>query len=458
VERVLRTTELTRKEGLVKERALQALGSGSPTEGYTVMVSSPRRSMRSLKTMAVGLALALLSALYAVIVVFQKAFSESAWPISWWDALVFVAGFVIFGLGLDKFLSIDTGHYAKAGIFDSVLVFDGKRHWFNQKLSSLVYTGPMNANIVVSHKVHHIGKGKDMDVCFVWSVPVRVIANEILNFYKLGVEAAWLNVVNNFEQVCRQNIPAGDYDAIMAADLPKNKAWQAEVNTALSAVMGGNLLCFASPPILVDVRPPEYLRQEEEKARQERQVKEQKIADLRTAFTARRNMAQVAGDFAQIRKEIKEAFSSYTIIDEEIGLTDKAEEDFLEAAKQRAAEARERVREAAKAPVRALLTGVKDADPELDELLKLDPLKLAYFIEAQRIASGNTRGPAPLISLADAIREHRQTTLPDQDDQPRKLVFFMPPDEAEEEAEASPAGGPDQHKEELGRVPLASAG
>lgn len=462
-QQALRTTELGTQTGLVKEAALQALG-GSAAGGYTLMVTAPRRSQMAIKCAGLGALLVIASVAYLVIMAINKFWGSNTWDFHWGvDAMFFVAGLAVFGIGVYRFLSIEMGSHI-AAIFDSAVSRVGKASWLNQTLSSLIYTGQVEANVVVRYPVHHKAKGKNVDLDFVFFF--RLQAKDLLSLFKIGVEAAWLSMVTKFSELVNKAVAVteGDYEAVMAAKLPENAGWVDELSKAFAATQAGSPLAFLSLG-LVDVRPPEFLRHEEEKAMLDRVAEEKRILDKRKAFGARRSLVtsdstelpSITGDhFDQIVADIKAAALPSAVIDEEVRLTEKAKAVFLQESVRRAAEARERVRAAAQGPVKAFLLGLDDADADLDELCRRfhnNPTKVLLFLESQRLAAGSSRTPSlsnMLVQFADPSR----MMLPPDGEHGISLRFA----EDTDEPAGSGKNGQVGEKEGLGTVPLEARG
>lgn len=466
MEKNLRTTELKRQDGLVKEAALKALG-GSAAGGYTLLVTSPRRSLIALKSMGVGLFLTLAALVHSLVVLIQRGFvenAEKAWIFHWgWDGIALAAGLVSLVVGAKKFLTIELGQEA-AAIFDGAVLRTGPASWFTV-LSALVYTRLIETNIVVRQPVRHAGKDKPVELDFVFYARWQVA--DALKLYQQGVEAVWLLATTHLSAICTQFLPDGDYEAVMARDLQEDQEWQGSVTEALRLVLDQSPLRLSSLT-LADVRPPEYLRQEEEKARQARAAEEKRIADLRANFETRRSQASAEADFSSISADIKEASLSEEITAEEMVLTSKAKRGFTQEAKRRSAEARERVRQAAQAPVKALIDGLDDASLLLDDLcarFDRDPTRVLLFLESQRLAEGSSRSSmtSRLTQLADSTR----VMIP-PDGERKSLPFYLVDEEPADAATVNgltaddkvnpPPGGPDSDKEKLGTVPLEAVG
>lgn len=457
MENSLRTTELRRQEGLVKEAALEALG-GDPSLGYTLVASSPGRSMSGLKGMGLGAFLVLAALVYTAAVVIQKAFGDNTWTFYWgWDLVAFAAGIACLGVGIRKFFWISIPSQAVA-VFDGAVLRTGSTNWFTQRLSGLVYAGQVVANIVVRYPVHHTGKNKPVDLDLIISSRWQV--ENVLDLMRLGVEVVWLTITSKIATLCAEAVPAGDYDTVMAADLQANQEWQQQLYQAfLASNAAGPLACLSL--VLADVRPPEYLRQEEEKARQARQAEEQRVANHRSVFETRRQSVTSEADFGKIVADIRAAALPDEAMAEEVAATTKAKREFKENAKRLENEARERLRQAARGPVQAFLTGLEDAAPLLDELQKLyheDPVRMALFVEAHKLAGGGGQAGSSMLSLSDVAREQARLNalLADDSGGPRKLPFRF----ADEAGEGGTNGqvvevpGPTEDKEQ----PLASTG
>ena len=473
MEKNLRTTELRQQEGLVKEAAIAALG-GDTSLGYTLVASSPRRSLSGVKYMAGGV-LAILAALaYGLVVLIQNAFKEagsSGWAFHWgWDLLALAAGSAALLGGIRNFFSINAGTQAVA-VFDGAVLRTGPASWFTQRLSALVYTGPIMANIVVPIKAHHAAKNSEVELGFIFTIRCHV--ENALEIVRIGVGVAWLALTSKIAALCAEALPSRDYETIMAADLQDDIEWQARLAQALAASGAtGVLACLSFA--LADVRPPEYLRQEEERARQARAAEEQRVANHRSVFETRRQAAANEADFAKIAADIKAANLPAEIAAEETAAMNKAKREFKEQAKRLETEARERVRQAACGPVQAFITGLQDASPLLDQLVEAyheDPVRMAIFLEAQKLLGGNLQSGSPsLLSLADVAREQSRLKriFSDEAGEPKKLSirFAEEPDDQESNpdlnghaspAAETPSGGPDEDKERLGTAPLASA-